>query len=54
MYCAQKKYNDLVFFSLKGFLNEVFVIRYSVNQGLGKCYQPQLIMITKTVLDYSG
>ena len=53
-YWAQEKYNDLIFFSLKGFLNEVFVIRYSVNQGLGKCYQPQLITITKTVLDYSG
>ena len=44
-YWAQEKYNDLIFFPLKGFLNEVFVIRYSVNQGLGKCYQPQLITI---------
>ena len=26
------------------------MIRYLVNQDLGKCYQPRLIMITKTLI----
>ena len=26
------------------------MIRILLNQGLGKCYQPQLIMITKTLI----
>ena len=51
MYWAQQKHNVLIFFSLKGFLNEVFVMRILLNQGLGKCYQPQLIIIiTKTLI----
>ena len=48
-----KAYNVLISFSLKGVLNGFF-LGYSVNQGLGKRYQPSSADNDYQDLDYSG